>query len=73
MCRSRFLRQLRELASEFDPLLISDEVMTGFGQTGADFACNPRADAAGSDLSSKRNYWEIFTTSRNSCHRANPR
>ncbi len=40
MCSSEFLRQLRELATEFDTLLIFDEVMTGFGRTGADFACN---------------------------------
>jgi adenosylmethionine---8-amino-7-oxononanoate aminotransferase len=40
MCRTEFLQKLRELASEFDTLLIFDEVMTGFGRTGADFACN---------------------------------
>jgi adenosylmethionine---8-amino-7-oxononanoate aminotransferase len=40
MCRSEFLQGLRELAIEFDTLLIFDEVMTGFGRTGADFACN---------------------------------
>jgi adenosylmethionine---8-amino-7-oxononanoate aminotransferase len=40
MCRTEFLQQLRDLATEFDTLLIFDEVMTGFGRTGADFACN---------------------------------
>jgi adenosylmethionine---8-amino-7-oxononanoate aminotransferase len=40
MCRPEFLQGLRELATEFDTLLIFDEVMTGFGRTGADFACN---------------------------------
>jgi adenosylmethionine---8-amino-7-oxononanoate aminotransferase len=40
MCRPEFLQQLRQLATEFDTLLIFDEVMTGFGRTGADFACN---------------------------------
>jgi adenosylmethionine---8-amino-7-oxononanoate aminotransferase len=40
MCRPEFLQQLRDLATEFDTLLIFDEVMTGFGRTGADFACN---------------------------------
>ena len=40
MCRAEFLQQLRDLATEFDTLLIFDEVMTGFGRTGADFACN---------------------------------
>jgi adenosylmethionine---8-amino-7-oxononanoate aminotransferase len=34
------LQQLRELATKFDTLLIFDEVMTGFGRTGTDFACN---------------------------------
>jgi adenosylmethionine---8-amino-7-oxononanoate aminotransferase len=40
MCRPEFLQELRGLATEFDTLLIFDEVMTGFGRTGADFACN---------------------------------
>jgi adenosylmethionine---8-amino-7-oxononanoate aminotransferase len=40
MCRPEFLQGLRELATEFDTFLIFDEVMTGFGRTGADFACN---------------------------------
>jgi adenosylmethionine---8-amino-7-oxononanoate aminotransferase len=40
ICRPEFLQQLQKLASEFDTLLIFDEVMTGFGRTGADFACN---------------------------------
>jgi adenosylmethionine---8-amino-7-oxononanoate aminotransferase len=40
ICRPEFLQQLRALATEFDTLLIFDEVMTGFGRTGADFACN---------------------------------
>jgi adenosylmethionine-8-amino-7-oxononanoate aminotransferase len=39
MCRSQFLHQLRQLATEFDTLLIFDEVMTGFGRTGDWFAC----------------------------------
>ena len=33
-----FLRQVRELANEFDVLLICDEVATGFGRTGRMFA-----------------------------------
>jgi adenosylmethionine---8-amino-7-oxononanoate aminotransferase len=40
ICRSEFLQGLRELTTEFDTFLIFDEVMTGFGRTGADFACN---------------------------------
>jgi adenosylmethionine---8-amino-7-oxononanoate aminotransferase len=40
MCRPEFLQQLRDLATEHNTLLIFDEVMTGFGRTGADFACN---------------------------------
>jgi adenosylmethionine---8-amino-7-oxononanoate aminotransferase len=40
ICRPDFLQQLRQLATEFDTFLIFDEVMTGFGRTGADFACN---------------------------------
>ena len=38
MCRSQFLARLRDLACEFDVLLIFDEVMTGFGRTGDWFA-----------------------------------
>lgn len=38
MCSSRFLQEVRALASEFDVLLIFDEVMTGFGRTGDWFA-----------------------------------
>jgi len=33
------LRRLRRLADEFDLLLIFDEIFTGFGRTGAMFAC----------------------------------
>lgn len=40
LCTPRFLQLLSDLALEFDTLLIFDEVMTGFGRTGADFACN---------------------------------
>jgi adenosylmethionine---8-amino-7-oxononanoate aminotransferase len=40
ICRPEFLHQLRDLATKFDTLLIFDEVMTGFGRTGTDFACN---------------------------------
>jgi adenosylmethionine-8-amino-7-oxononanoate aminotransferase len=34
-----FLRTVRELASQYDVLLIADEVATGFGRTGRMFAC----------------------------------
>lgn len=34
-----FLRQVAELAKEFDVLLIADEVAVGFGRTGRMFAC----------------------------------
>ncbi|MBE7439303.1 MAG: adenosylmethionine--8-amino-7-oxononanoate transaminase [Spirochaetales bacterium] len=34
-----FLRELRKLCTEFDILLIADEVFTGFGRTGSMFAC----------------------------------
>ncbi|NMC14471.1 MAG: aminotransferase class III-fold pyridoxal phosphate-dependent enzyme [Chloroflexi bacterium] len=34
-----YLPRLREICSQFGTLLISDEVMTGFGRTGAWFAC----------------------------------
>lgn len=34
-----FLRQVRQLADEYDVLLIADEVATGFGRTGRMFAC----------------------------------
>ncbi|MCA8939268.1 MAG: aminotransferase class III-fold pyridoxal phosphate-dependent enzyme, partial [Planctomycetes bacterium] len=38
-CYPGFLKLLRELCDEYGTLLIADEVMTGFGRTGATFAC----------------------------------
>jgi adenosylmethionine---8-amino-7-oxononanoate aminotransferase len=38
MCRPEFLQALRKLADTHNTLLIFDEVMTGFGRTGGDFA-----------------------------------
>jgi adenosylmethionine---8-amino-7-oxononanoate aminotransferase len=39
MCRPTFIQKLSEIASEFNTLLIFDEVMVGFGRTGDWFAC----------------------------------
>ena len=39
MCRPEFLRALEAHVHAAGSLLIFDEVMTGFGRTGADFAC----------------------------------
>ena len=39
MCRPDFLRGLEQRVRAAGTLLILDEVMTGFGRTGADFAC----------------------------------
>ncbi len=39
MCRKQFLQELRQLATKHHTLLIFDEVMTGFGRTGSNFAC----------------------------------
>ena len=39
MCRADFLRGVRAATAEAGTLLILDEVMTGFGRTGARFAC----------------------------------
>ncbi len=36
---AEFLQRIRKLASQYDVLLIADEVFTGFGRTGAMFAC----------------------------------
>ena len=34
-----FLQRVRKLCSEYDVLLIADEVLTGFGRCGKMFAC----------------------------------
>lgn len=39
MCRPEFIQSLSKVASEFNVLLIFDEVMVGFGRTGDWFAC----------------------------------
>jgi len=38
ICRPEFMQQLRRMSQQFNVLLIFDEVMTGFGRTGAVFA-----------------------------------
>jgi adenosylmethionine-8-amino-7-oxononanoate aminotransferase len=40
MCRPSFLQRVREVTRRHDVLLVFDEVMTGFGRTGARFACD---------------------------------
>ena len=37
--RNQFVQKLRKLCNDFGILLIADEVFTGFGRTGSDFAC----------------------------------
>lgn len=43
MCRPQFLQALEKLVRSFHILVIYDEVMTGFGRTGALFACGKSA------------------------------
>ena len=40
MCREEFMQELQRVCREHDLLMIFDEVMTGFGRTGARFACD---------------------------------
>lgn len=39
MCRVAFMQELQRVCNEHNTLLLFDEVMTGFGRTGARFAC----------------------------------
>lgn len=36
----QYLRALRDLCTEYDVIMIADEIATGFGRTGTFFACN---------------------------------
>jgi adenosylmethionine-8-amino-7-oxononanoate aminotransferase len=45
MCSPRFLVELEKLVRAHNILLIYDEVMTGFGRTGADFSCTKAGTA----------------------------
>jgi adenosylmethionine-8-amino-7-oxononanoate aminotransferase len=38
MCREQFIKELERVCEEYNTLLLFDEVMTGFGRTGAHFA-----------------------------------
>ena len=40
MCREKFLQELRAVCNEHNTLLLFDEVMTGFGRTGARFSAD---------------------------------
>lgn len=45
MCRPEFLQKMENLLKSYDILIIYDEVMTGFGRTGAYFSCLKAATA----------------------------
>ncbi|MCZ6515494.1 MAG: adenosylmethionine--8-amino-7-oxononanoate transaminase [Acidobacteria bacterium] len=45
-----FIREIRKLATEYGTLLIADEVATGFGRTGAMFACEHEHEKIAPDI-----------------------
>ena len=53
-----YLQTLRDLATQYDVLLICDEVATGFGRTGKMFACE-HADIRRYYLCGQRHYGAI--------------
>ena len=40
MCRPQFIQDVVRLVKKYDILVIFDEIMTGFGRTGTNFACD---------------------------------
>ena len=65
-----FLRAVRELASQYDVLLIADEVATGFGRTGQNVRLRARGRFARPDVRRQGNHRRLSAPGRDVRHAA---